>query len=121
AQLDIPKNELVWYVMLHAVDQFHSEFRTYPGYFNDQVETDIVCLKVCVNKHLADWGCGPVIKDNFFHEMCRYGAVEVHFVEAYVGGIAAHEVIKIITGQYVPINNTDIYNAITATSAMFSL
>lgn len=121
AQLDNPESELVWYVMLRAVDQFHSEFRAYPGYFNDQVETDIVRLKVCVNRLLADWGCGPIIKDDFIHEMCRYGAAEVHSVAAYIGGCAAHEVIKLVTGQYVPINNTHIYNAITATSATFTL
>lgn len=46
AHLENPESELVWYVMLRAVDQFHSEFRAYPGYFQDQVETDIVRLKV---------------------------------------------------------------------------
>lgn len=48
AHLENPESELVWYVMLRAVDQFQSEFRAYPGYFQDQVETDIVRLKVCV-------------------------------------------------------------------------
>lgn len=48
--MENPESELVWYVMLRAVDQFHSEFRAYPGYFQDQVETDIVRLKV--SKHL---------------------------------------------------------------------
>ncbi|XP_071547570.1 NEDD8-activating enzyme E1 regulatory subunit [Panulirus ornatus] len=121
AHLENPESELVWYVMLRAVDQFHSEFRAYPGYFQDQVETDIVRLKVCVNRLLADWGCGPIVKDDFIHEMCRYGAAEVHSVAAYIGGCTAQEVIKIITGQYVPVNNTHIYNAITATSGTFML
>ncbi|XP_045138460.1 NEDD8-activating enzyme E1 regulatory subunit-like [Portunus trituberculatus] len=121
AHLENPESDLVWYVMLRAVDQFHSEFRAYPGYFQDQVETDIVRLKVCVNRLLADWGCGPIVKDDFIHEMCRYGASEVHSVAAYMGGCAAQEVIKIITAQYVPINNTHIYNAIAATSGTFML
>ena len=33
------------------------------------------------------------------------------------GGCAAQEAIKIITKQYVPLDNTFIYNAITATTA----
>lgn len=70
---------------------------------------------------MADWGCGPIIKDDFIHEMCRYGAAEVHSIAAYIGGCAAHEAVKIITAQYVPIHNTHIYNAITATSATFTL
>ena len=53
--------------------------------------------------------------------MCRYGAAEVHSIAAYIGGCAAQEVIKIITNQYVPINNTHIYSAITASSATFTL
>lgn len=81
----------------------------------------VFSCQVCVNKLLADWGCGPIIKDDFIHEMCRYGAAEVHSVAAYMGGCAAHEVIKIITGQYVPVNHTHIYSAITATSATFPL
>lgn len=120
-QLEDPESELVWYVMLRAVDQFHTEFRAYPGFFQDQVETDIVRLKVCVNRLLTDWGCGPIIKDDYIHEMCRYGAAEVHSVAAYIGGCAAQEVIKLLTGQYVPINNTHIYSSINATSATFTL
>ena len=77
--------------------------------------------QVCVNRLLTDWGCGPIVKDDFIHEMCRYGASEVHSVAAYIGGCAAQEVIKIITAQYVPINNTHIYNAIAATSGTFML
>lgn len=77
--------------------------------------------QVCVNRLLADWGCGPIVKDDFIHEMCRYGASEVHSVAAYIGGCAAQEVIKVITAQYVPINNTHIYNAIAATSGTFML
>ena len=45
--------------MLRAVDQFHSEFRAYPGYFQDQVETDIVRLKVSefvhTNRYMIPW------------------------------------------------------------------
>jgi amyloid beta precursor protein binding protein 1 len=53
--------------------------------------------------------------------MCRYGAAELHSVAAFLGGAAAQEAIKIITHQFVPFNNTYIYNGITATSATFQL
>lgn len=35
---------------------------------------------------------------------------------ALMGGIAAHEAIKIVTAQFVPANNTFIFNAITGAS-----
>lgn len=37
------------------------------------------------------------------------------------GGCAAQEVIKIITKQYVPLDNTFIYNAMQSTSSSFKM
>lgn len=44
--VEVCDSDVVWYVLLRAVDLFHSEFRCYPGYFAGQVETDIMRLKV---------------------------------------------------------------------------
>ncbi len=46
---------------------------------------------------------------------CRYGGAELHTVAAYVGGVVAQEIIKLITSQYVPIANTLIFNGVTCT------
>jgi len=37
---------MVYYVMLRGVDRFRAEYNAYPGEFDDQVEPDIVKLKV---------------------------------------------------------------------------
>jgi len=42
-------------------------------------------------------------------------------VAAYIGGAAAQEVIKVITSQFVPINNTYIYNGMKQTSLTVEL
>ncbi|KAA0189593.1 hypothetical protein HAZT_HAZT011643 [Hyalella azteca] len=85
----------------------------------------LLSAQVCVNRLLSEWGGGsaPVftVKDDHIHEMCRYGAAQIHSVASYVGGCAAHEIIKLITAQYVPLNNTLIYNAATATSLTLTL
>ena len=52
---------------------------------------------------------------------CRYGASELHSVASFMGGTAAQEVIKLLTSQFVPINNTFIYNAIKQTSLTVEL
>lgn len=119
--LDNPESEMVFYVLLRAIDRFYGEYNRYPGYFTDQVEPDIVKLKGCLNRLLQEWNHGPLGKDDYIHEMCRYGACELHSVAAFVGGCAAQEVIKLVTSQYVPFNNTYIYNAMTATSTVFQL
>jgi NEDD8-activating enzyme E1 regulatory subunit len=42
----------------------------------------------------------------------RYGASELHTTASLIGGIAAQEAVKLITTQYMPLNNTYIYNGI---------
>ncbi|XP_069112998.1 NEDD8-activating enzyme E1 regulatory subunit-like isoform X3 [Argopecten irradians] len=114
-------DEVVFYVLLRAVDKFYEEFNRYPGWYNDQVEPDIPRLKASLLKVLQEWGLSPNIKDDFIHEICRYGSAELHTVASFLGGAAAQEVIKIITGQFVPINNTYIYNAMKQTSITVEL
>ena len=52
---------------------------------------------------------------------CRYGNSELHSIAAFIGGCAAHETIKLLTSQFVPINNTFIYNAVKQTTTVYEL
>lgn len=113
---DEEPNEVVFYVLLRAVDRFYEEYNVYPGVYTQQVESDVNKLKACVNKMIHDWGLSCTVKDDFIHEMCRYGAAELHTLSAFIGGVAAQEAIKVITRQFVPFNNTYIYNAMKQTS-----
>lgn len=54
-------------------------------------------------------------------EMTRYGGIELHNISALIGGIAAQEAVKIITHQYVPLNNTYIFNGIAGCGATYTL
>ena len=40
---------------------------------------------------------------------------------AFLGGVAAHEAIKLVTGQYVPLDNMAIYNAATSNVTTYKL
>ena len=40
---------------------------------------------------------------------------------AFLGGVVAHEVIKLVTGQYVPLDNMVIYNAVTSNVTTYKL
>ncbi|XP_064610476.1 NEDD8-activating enzyme E1 regulatory subunit-like isoform X2 [Liolophura sinensis] len=114
-------DDLVFYVLIRGVDKFYEEYNRYPGWYNGQVETDIPLMKTCVSRLLHDWGLNASIKDDFIHEMCRYGAAELHTVSAFIGGAAAQEIIKVLTTQFLPINNTFIYNAMKQTSLTVEL
>ena len=111
-----PDSALMYYFILRGVDRFFSEFNTLPGMLEDHVEPDIGRLKGCVAKVLSEYGvsCGLGGKDDYVHEMCRVGGSELHSMASIVGGCAAQEVIKLITAQFVPINNLFIYNALTS-------
>lgn len=45
--LENPESLMVYYVVLRGVEKFQAEYNSYPGEFDDQVEPDIVKLKVC--------------------------------------------------------------------------
>ncbi|KIH94788.1 amyloid beta precursor protein binding protein 1 [Sporothrix brasiliensis 5110] len=47
-------------------------------------------------------------------ELARTGGSELHNVSALTGGMVAQEMIKIITKQYVPIDNTCVFDGITS-------
>ncbi|KAH8365989.1 hypothetical protein KR093_007972 [Drosophila rubida] len=104
---------------LRAYERFLSECGSIPG--ECAVEQDIGRLKSIAIKMLNDLGLHVNISDDVLHEICRYGGAELHAVSAFIGGCAAQEVIKIITKQYKPIDNTFIYNAISTESVTLTL
>lgn len=117
--LENPESMMVYYVVLRGIQKFQAEYNSYPGEFDDHVEPDIVKLKSCISKLLGEWGCGPLVKDDYVHEFCRFGGAELHSVSAFLGGLAAQETIKFITNQYKPIHNTFIHDAVSTNSATF--
>jgi amyloid beta precursor protein binding protein 1 len=45
-------------------------------------------------------------------EVARAAGGELHNIAAVMGGMVAQEVIKIVTQQYVPVDNTCIFDGI---------
>lgn len=115
---DCESNELIYYLMIRSVCKFYTEYNRLPG--NEQIENDIIQLKECYKNLLKEIDCNRLSKDDHIHEFCRYGGCELHSVSAFLAGAIAQEVIKLITGQYVPFNNILIYNAINSTTSTFS-
>ncbi|MCJ1472373.1 hypothetical protein MMC13_001020 [Lambiella insularis] len=54
-------------------------------------------------------------------ELARGSASELHNISALTGGMVAQEAIKVLTKQYVPIDNTCVFDGITSKSAVFKL
>ena len=54
-------------------------------------------------------------------EITRYGAGIIQNVAAFIGGVAAQEASKIIVKQFVPLNNTLVFNGIAGVATKYSL
>jgi len=54
-------------------------------------------------------------------ELKRAGGGELHNISSLTGGMVAQEAIKIITRQYVPVDNTCVFDGITSKTEIFKL
>ncbi|KAF2626778.1 NEDD8-activating enzyme E1 regulatory subunit [Macroventuria anomochaeta] len=57
----------------------------------------------------------------FAQEFARAGAAELHNIAALTGGIVSQEIIKAITEQYVPVDNTCVFDGVKSKSAVFKV
>lgn len=110
--LDDPNNECAYYVLLRAAEKYYELYQCYPGVKQDNFESDVAQMKTLAVDFLCSNGLSSyVISDDYVTEFCRYGGGEIHSVAAFLGGVASQEVIKLITHQFIPFNNTLIYHA----------
>ena len=66
-------------------------------------------------------GAPSPVPDDLVAEFCRWGGSEMHAIASVMGGIASQEVIKAATHQYLPLNNTFIFNGSNGTTATLEL
>ena len=60
--------------------------------------------------------------DNVVKELDRAGGeAELHNIAALVGGMVAQEVIKVVTRQYVPVDNTCVFDGVASRTAVFNI
>lgn len=109
-ELENPESLMAQYVVLRAMERFQTEHGYTPG--EVKVDTDTARIKSQAGRLLNDWGISSQLNDDLFHEICRYGGAEIHSISAFLGGCCAHEIIKLVTRQYKPFDNTIIYDGI---------
>ena len=109
------------YLMFRAVDHFHSKHQRLPGQFTDQLEEDVIQMKLSLKNILSQIGVNSTAsREDLMQAFVSFGGSEIHTVAAFIGGVVGHEVIKLLTSQYVPVNHTLIYNAITSLTQTFN-
>ncbi|XP_069509303.1 NEDD8-activating enzyme E1 regulatory subunit isoform X2 [Ambystoma mexicanum] len=107
--MDNPDSEIVLYLMLRAVDRFQKLHGRYPGVYNYQVEDDIGKLKTCLIGFLQEYGLTVMVKDDYIHEFCRYGAAEPHTIASFLGELTiesrTREIDARVEVHYTPWQN----------------
>ncbi|KAK9479449.1 hypothetical protein V1514DRAFT_351231 [Lipomyces japonicus] len=111
------------YVGFRAVDLFEQKFDRYPGLFDDTKTDDSKELAAIALNLVKNFG-GEEVNDrtlNILQEFVRAGGGELHNISSLLGGIGAQEIVKILTKQYIPINNTVIFDGIQSKSQVLQL
>lgn len=122
ALLDDPNNDSVYYILLRAAEKFYSLYQCFPGEKQDGFESDVAQMKSFVLDFFFVNGLSScTVSDDHITEFCRYGGKEIHSVAAFIGGVASQEIIKLISHQFIPLDNTLIYHAGSSTTITLTL
>ncbi|ORX50586.1 hypothetical protein DM01DRAFT_1325015 [Hesseltinella vesiculosa] len=114
---------MAYYLVFRAASRFYAKYKRYPVGSGSDAGGDISRFKDFVSEWLESIGlevdmetlAKPVTNYVYFKNK------EVANLGALVGGLVAQEAIKMITHQYIPINNTCVFNGIASTSSVFEL
>ncbi|KAI7863001.1 NEDD8 activating enzyme E1 subunit 1 [Spinellus fusiger] len=124
------EDNMSYYLVYRAADVFHTKYGRWPGCQSGDSKEDVTLLKDAVESVMGTMQ----LPENKFNDLLQSSAVEkaminyVRFADretanlaALIGGLVSQEAIKLITHQYIPINNTCVFNGITSTSSVFEL
>ena len=124
---------MLWYLGLAACRLFYKDHGRYPGTLfssgdKKTYEQDVSKLQACLVKIVHHYELQDVeliqstllaSECQYAQELVRYGNAEVHNIASIVGGVGSQEAVKLITGQYVPINHTYVYNGIASIGGVY--
>ena len=122
-----PDSDLIYYILIRALDRFRSLNGQYPGTCESKFETDGFAFKSLLSALLKEYGITEIKFEGQTDEMyitlirLRAAGAELPSIAALMGGICSQEVIKLITHQYLALNNALIYNGIQSTSCTFQI
>ncbi|KAJ3321813.1 NEDD8-activating enzyme E1 regulatory subunit [Boothiomyces sp. JEL0866] len=114
------ENEL-YYLVLRTADRFMTLHGRYPGTVDESFESDLVAFEALFDTFLKEVGILDANYHSKVKEIVYAGARELPSIAALLGGIASQEVIKLITNQYLPVDNCYVFDGVTSTSTSFKM
>lgn len=131
-ETDPVQTPLLWWIALRACDCFFDRHQHYPGKHDQELALEADANEVFrymvqvaeslglsendfIKEHILD----PAKGKDLAKEVVRYDEAEIHNIAAVIGGVASQESVKLITGQYVPFDDTYVYNGIASTAGVY--
>lgn len=97
------------YLALISTEEFFFKFHRLPTMQDRSKLRTITISLLCRYNSVKDFPDGL---DKVLDELCRCSGAQIHNISALIGGIASQEAIKVITGQYVTLDNCLSYDGI---------
>lgn len=112
-----------WYFLYRSAQKFFETHGYYPGENLDEDHLkDKDEFTKLVRETLKIYDIDEEsISNDYIEEFLRYGNSQIHNICAIMGGVAAQEIIKVITHQWTPLNNTYIFNGLDTNSMVLQL
>lgn len=106
-----------WYWAFRALDVFYDSEKRLPGSEKEKMEADLKKLVEIQTKLFADNkvelnGEQVSVEEGCLSEMVRFGGAEIHNIGAFVGGMGAQSIMKILLEQFYTFNHTYVFNGI---------
>ncbi|KAG8527651.1 uncharacterized protein KY384_007804 [Bacidia gigantensis] len=108
------------YLAFLIYDRHHSEFVPI-DYTKVMEETKEVISSVVAAAGGNEASILRAKAEDAVKELERADGAELHNISALTGGMVAQEIIKIITKQYVPVDNVCVFDGITSKTAVFRI
>ncbi|KAG0175434.1 NEDD8-activating enzyme E1 regulatory subunit [Apophysomyces sp. BC1034] len=119
-----------FYITYRAADRFFAKKQRWPGSEAGDSAEDVELLQQEILAILQSVGISEEkaqellkcdLMDKASTNYVRFANRETTNLAALIGGLVSQEAIKLITHQYIPINNTCVFNGIASTSSVFEL
>jgi amyloid beta precursor protein binding protein 1 len=131
-ETDPMQTPLLWWIAMRGCDAFYDRHGHYPGKHDQELalEADANEVYGCMVRIAGSVGLNEsdFIRETLLdrakgmdlaREVVRYDEAEIHNIAAVVGGVASQEAVKLITGQYLPLDDTYVYNGIASTAGVY--
>lgn len=125
SELSQDSTSMAYYLALLGSEAFYTIHGRWPGEYGpsddsgetvqEDLEGDTEAVLERVKELLKQVGWTEEIPDfveDCVGEVCRGGASTIPTTAAFLGGVVAQEAIKLVTSQYVPLNNTAIVDLV---------